>query len=97
MKALREGISVMDQELRLSDVQLRNRKVTAVSTMHPLFLAQNLTQIICMLEGLRRMENNWVMSSYARNTAVSIWCQLSQYARERIRGTLVDLMGLDAG
>ena len=97
MKALREGISVMDQELRLSDVQLHNRKVTAVSTMHPLFLAQNLTQIICMLEGLRRMENNWVMSSYARNTAVSIWCQLSQYARERIRGTLVDLMGLDAG
>ena len=97
MKALREGISVMDQELRLSDVQLHNRKVTAVSTMHPLFLAQNLTQIISMLEGLRRMENNWVMSSYARNTAVSIWCQLSQYARERIRGTLVDLMGLDAG
>ena len=97
MKALREGISVMDQELRLSDVQLHNRKVTAVSTMHPLFLAQNLTQIICMLEGLRRMENNWVMSSYARNTAVSIWCQLSQYARERIRGTLVDLMGRDAG
>ena len=97
MKALREGISVMDQELRLSDVQLRNRKVTAVSTMHPLFLAQNLTQIVCMLEGLRRMEDDWTMSSYARNTAVSIWCQLSQYARERIRGTLVDLMGLDAG
>ena len=94
MKALREGISVMDQEIRLSDVQLRNRKVTAISTMHPLFLAQNLTQIICMLEGLRRMEDDWAMQSYARNTAVSIWCQLSDYARERISGTLVDLMGL---
>ena len=46
MKALREGISVMDQEIRLSDFQLRNRKVTAISTMHPLFLAQNLTQIV---------------------------------------------------
>ena len=97
MKALREGISVMDQEVRLENVQLRNRKVTAISTMHPLFLAQNLTQIVCMLEGLRRMENDWIMNSYARNTAVSIWCQLSQYARERIRGTLVDLMGLDTG
>ena len=96
MKALREGISVMDQEIRLSDVQLRNRKVTAISTMHPLFLAQNLTQIICMLEGLRRMEDDWALQSYARNTAVSIWCQLSDYARERISGTLVDLMGLDA-
>ena len=97
MKALREGISVMDQEIRLSDVQLRNRKVTAISTMHPLFLAQNLTQIICMLEGLRRMEDDWAMQSYARNTAVSIWCQLSDYARERICGTLVALMDLDAG
>ena len=78
MKALREGISVMDQELRLSDVQLHNRKVTAVSTMHPLFLAQNLTQIICMLEGLRRMENNWAMGSDAQTTADSIWGQMSQ-------------------
>lgn len=96
MKALREGISVMDQEIRLSDIQLRNRKVTAVSTMHPLFLAQNLTQVIGMLEGLRRMEDDWAMRSYARNTAVSIWCQLSDYAQGRISGTLVDLMGLDA-
>ena len=95
MKALREGIAVMDQEIRLSDFRLRNRRVTAISTMHPLFLAQNLTQIICMLEGLHRMEADWVMGSYARNTAVSIWCQLSEYARTRIAGTLIDLMGLD--
>ena len=37
------------------------------------------------------------MASYARNTSVSIWRQLSDYARKRITGTLVDLMGLDAG
>lgn len=97
MKALREGISVMDQRIVLSEIQLRNRKVTAVSTMHPIFLAQNLTQVICILEGLHSMEQSWIMASYARNTSVSIWRQLSDYARKRITGTLVDLMELDAG
>ena len=96
MRALREGISVMNQRIVLSDFQLRNRKVTDVSTMHPIFLAQNLTQVVCMLEGLHSMEHSWTMSSYARNTAVSIWGQLSDYARKRILGTLVDLMDLDA-
>ena len=95
LAALREGISVMDQKLALKNFRLKNHNVTAVSTMHPLFLTQNLTQIVCMLEGLRMMKENWFMASYAETTAVSIWCQLSDYARERITGTLVDLMGLD--
>lgn len=95
LAALREGISVMDQKLVLENFRLKNHKVTAVSTMHPLFLAQNLTQIVCMLEGLRMMKDNWAMASYAETTAASIWCQLSDYAKDRITGTLVDLMGLD--
>lgn len=95
LAALRDGISVMDQKLALKNFRLKNQKVTAVSTMHPLFLTQNLTQIVCMLEGLQVMKDNWIMASYAKTTAVSIWCQLSDYARDRITGTLVDLMGLD--
>ena len=96
LAALREGISVMDQKLALKNFRLKNHKVTAVSTMHPLFLTQNLTQIICMLEGLRMMKDNWTMASYVETTAVNIWCQLSDYARDRITGTPVDMMGLDA-
>ena len=95
LAALHDGICVMDQKLALQDFQLRNKKVTAVSTMHPLFLTQNLTQIVCMLEGLRRMEDSWTLHSYARRSAVSIWCQLSSYARDRILETLTDLMDLD--
>lgn len=95
MAALHEGIAVMDQRLVLDDFRLKNRRVAAISTMHPLFLTQNLTQVICMLEGLRRMEEDWRMHSYARTTAVSIWLQLSDYARDRILHTLVDLMGLE--
>ena len=95
LAALHNGISVMDQKLALKDFLLNNRKITAISTMHPLFLTQNLTQIVCMLEGLRRMEDNWALRSYARSSAVSIWRQLSGYARDRILGTLTDLMGLE--
>jgi hypothetical protein len=95
LAALHDGISVMDQKLALKDFCLKSKKVTAVSTMHPLFLTQNLTQIVCMLEGLRRMEDNWALRSYARSSAVSIWRQLSGYARDRILGTLTDLMGLE--
>jgi len=95
LAALHNGICVMDQKLALKDFLLNNKKITAISTMHPLFLTQNLTQIVCMLEGLRRMEDNWALRSYARSSAVSIWRQLSDYARERILGTLTDLMDLE--
>ena len=95
MAALHNGISVMDQKLVLDDFRLKNKKVAAVSTMHPLFLTQNLTQVICMLEGLHKIEENWVMKSYARKTAVSIWLQLSEYARDRILSVLIDRMDLD--
>lgn len=64
------------------------------STVHPLFLTFNLTQIITMLEGLKMMSEDSAHKNYALNAARTIWAQLSNYATRRIFTVSEDL-GLD--
>lgn len=59
-------------------------RVTFESTLHPLFLTENLTQVIILLEGLKRMSENPDYQRYAETTATNIWEQLSDYAKDRI-------------
>lgn len=65
------------------------------STAHPLFLTENLTQVIVILKGLRAMAENPLYIRYAEASAADIWQQLSDYARKRIRFVLSDLMPED--
>ena len=62
------------------------------STAHPLFLTENLTQVIVMLKGLRIMAENPIYTRYAEATAADIWQQLSSYARRRICFILSELL-----
>ena len=62
------------------------------STVHPFFLTYNLTQVIVILEGLRKQAEDPFMAGYAENAACDIWEQLSQYGKDRIRFVLSNLM-----
>lgn len=66
------------------DVDRRRGSVTFPSTVHPLFLTFNLTQIIAMLEGLKKMSEDMVYKNYAEVSAKMIWSQLSDYAKRRV-------------
>lgn len=64
------------------------------STVHPLFLTFNLTQVITTLEGLKKMSEDSAHKNYALNAARTIWAQLSDYATRRIF-TVSEGLGLD--
>lgn len=54
------------------------------STVHPIFLSFNLTQVIATLQGLHRMSRDRRLKRYATLSAATIWQQLSDYAKNRI-------------
>lgn len=54
------------------------------STVHPLFLSFNLTQVIATLQGLHRMSRDQRVERYATLSAATIWQQLSDYGKNRI-------------
>jgi len=94
MQGLRYGISVFDQRFSV-DYKRYSGRLKMVSTAHPVFLTPNLTEIVFLLEGLRLQDKDMIRHDYLWNTAVSIWSQLSDYARNRILNVLCDIMGLD--
>lgn len=83
-------MSVMGQRVKVEYHQQydKNGKEYILSTAHPLFLVQNLEQIIALLNGLKYSYEIYGYKEYARETAVSIWMQLSDYATNRILNEL---------
>jgi hypothetical protein len=78
-----DALEVMGQTLTV-DIERRRGSVTFPSTVHPLFLTFNLTQVITMLEGLKKMSEDMVYKNYAVVSGKMIWSQLSDYAKRRI-------------
>lgn len=54
------------------------------STVHPLFLTSNLTQVFVTLKGLKILSQNALFAEYANQMAKDIWGQLSDYAKSKI-------------
>lgn len=83
-------MSVMGQRVKVEYHQQydKNGEECILSTAHPLFLVQNLEQIIALLNGLKYSYEIYGYKEYARETAVSIWMQLSDYATNRILNEL---------
>jgi len=84
---------VMGQKLTV-DFGRKKGKLAFPSTVHPLFLTFNLTQVITTLEGLKLMSEKGSYKNYALNGAKTIWMQLSDYAKQRIF-TVSEGLGID--
>ncbi|WP_409967484.1 hypothetical protein RFF05_12925 [Bengtsoniella intestinalis] len=80
----------------VNDVTRGHGKVEFASTVHPLFLTMNITQVMTMLKGLQHMAQDPLMATYAQVSASQIWMQLSTYAKERILYVTDALMAEDA-
>ena len=99
MKRLRDDvdpIQVCGKKFFISGTERRDGGIRFQSTAHPIFLAENLTQVLVMLKGLRVMAENPLYEPYALQTGREIWNQLSVYAKNRIRFVLQDLMPEDS-
>lgn len=88
-----DPIQICGKKYVIRDMERRADRVTDIlSTPHPFFLTCNLTQVIVMLQGLRKMTVNQELKAYAEKTAGEIWEQLSDYGRNRILYVMENLM-----
>lgn len=78
-----ENISVLGQPFVI-DMDRRGGKFYMASSVHPLFLSENLLQFIVMLRGLKYMCEEPCVKIYSLETATCIWHQLSDYAKMKI-------------
>lgn len=86
--------SVLGQKVTIAGIGRKNGAVEFKSTVHPLFLTPNITQVIAMMNGLRVMSRDKAYKDYALPLAGSIWKELSDYGRNRIF-ELIEELSLD--
>ncbi len=95
LRGLDDPIQICGHPFIVEDTERSGGQLRFASTAHPLFLTENLTQVLIMLKGLKEMARNPMYRKYAEATACDIWEQLSDYARARIRFVLTDLLPED--
>ena len=87
-----DPIQVCGKQLRITDSHRTDGRIVYDSTMHPLFLTPNLTQVIVMLKGLKKMSEDPLYKDYALAMAADVWEQLSDYAKRRIDVVLQEIL-----
>ena len=95
LRGREDPIRIYGKTFTIEDMERSRDRVRFQSTAHPLFLTENLTQVIVMLKGLKEMAQNPLYRRYAWASAKDIWEQLSDYAKRRIRFVLGELMPED--
>lgn len=89
-----EGVFILGQRVRVKGIERQNGNIEFKSTVHPIFLALNLTQVIVMLQGLKHMTEDGAYKEYALKLSANIWNELSDYARRRIK-KITGMLSLD--
>lgn len=91
-------MKVLNQQLKVEYDERREGHIKIKSKAHPLFLVENLTQVVAILNGLSYVaKGDYGYHEYAIETAVSIWMQLSDDAKDRIQNVLVKELNLNEG
>lgn len=83
--------------IKEDDAVREKGRIRFASTAHPVFLSENLTQVMVMLKGLKEMAKNPLYRPYALESGREIWRQLSPYAKKRIMYVLESIMDEDIG
>ena len=97
LRGIKDPIQVCGKKFYIPATVRKDGRLTFQSTAHPVFLAENLTQILIILKGLKEMSENPLFRPYAMQSAREIWEQLSKYAKDRICCVLRDLLPEDYG
>jgi hypothetical protein len=80
-----EGVSFLGQKISIRGVRRHHGTAEFDSTVHPIFLALNITQVIALLRGLQYMSKNELYREYVLKLSGNIWNQLSDYAKRRLK------------
>ncbi|NLC42783.1 MAG: hypothetical protein GX783_00705 [Clostridiales bacterium] len=79
-----DPLQVCGKPFIVNEVARNRGGIKFASTVHPLFLTYNITQVIATLKGLKYMCEDPILATYSMVSAKSIWQQLSEYAKDRI-------------
>ncbi len=90
-----DPLEICGKIFKIPETKRSKKRIYSASTVHPLLLTLNLTQVIVMLKGLKKMSENRLYAEYARTAAADIWEQLSDYAKNRIRYVLSERLPED--
>ena len=90
-----DPIQVCGKKFCIPDMNRKDGRIYFPSTAHPIFLAENLTQVLILLKGLKEMAENPLYRPYAEETIGEIWTQLSPYAKDRICYVLREMLPED--
>ncbi|HSL86394.1 MAG TPA: hypothetical protein VK861_05630 [Bacteroidales bacterium] len=92
LRGNKEPIQILGKRFIIDETKRSKGRITFDSTAHPFFLTFNLTQVITTLKGLKAMCEEPALKNYAMVSAVSIWQQLSEYAKNRILYVMENLI-----
>ena len=95
LRGYNDPIQVCGKAFYITDTDRQDGRISFQSTAHPIFLAENLTQVLILLKGLKEMSENPLFRPYAVQSAREIWEQLSPYAKDRICYVLRELLPED--
>lgn len=87
INALIKGTKILGQNVKIRDIQREHRRIAYQSSLHPVFLPLNLTEVFYLTVGLKLLAQSHesIMSRTLTYIADKIYCQLSDYAREKIK------------
>ncbi len=84
LAALRDGIDVFGTTVKVEDVTESHSIKSYKSTVHPLFLALNLTELFALLRLLEGASTDPAVGATYKNIFDSIYSQITDYARSKI-------------
>lgn len=87
LTALEKGIDFLQQYIKI-DLESKNGKKYYSSTVHPIFLPLNMTEVYAMTVGLKKVAKNTLYQSILDDMADWIYSQLSPYAHKIINKSL---------
>ena len=88
VKALRKGMTLMGVRIKLDSKSQGGQEHSYRSTVHPVFLALNLTEVLTLLNLLEEAAKNPLTGSIHDRLFHTVYAQLTGYAHERLKGKL---------
>ncbi len=89
------SISFLDRSLAINGLKRSGGTIHFLSSVHPIFLMENLTGVVVMIHALLEKAKQPARKGWAMATAGHAWSQLTDYAKERVEKTTRNLYAGD--
>ncbi len=84
LNALKAGMKVMGTTVKIEEQRSGHSNLSYKSTVHPVFLALNLSEVFALLKSLKQSAENSVTGDIYRDLFHTVYGQLTDYAKKMI-------------